>query len=53
MDYMDFRWSLLGVYWESTWSTWSLHGVHQDLWGSVKYTTESWSTFCGDRLAGR
>ena len=38
MDYMDFRWSLLGVYKESTRSTWSLHGVHKDLWGSVKYS---------------
>jgi hypothetical protein len=38
MDYMDFRWSLLGVYKESTRSTRSLHGVHKDLWGSVKYS---------------
>ena len=37
MDYMEFRWSLLGVHKESTRSTWSLHGVHKDLWGSVKY----------------
>ena len=41
MDSMDSMWSAHGLLMDCSYCSWSVHGVHGKVWGSVKYSVNS------------